>query len=57
MRRSVFRGQLGASGVFLVLSWTMLEKVHGVGTVRRWLYLAAEALRVNPGRRYIVLSL
>jgi hypothetical protein len=57
MGRSVRRGWLGASGVFLALMWIMLKKVLGVGAMRRWLYLAAKALGVGPARRCLVLSL
>jgi hypothetical protein len=34
-----------------------LEKVLGVGVVRRWLYLAAKVLGVGPARRCPVPSL
>jgi hypothetical protein len=34
-----------------------LQKVPGVGAVRRWLYLAAKALGVSPARRCLILSL
>jgi hypothetical protein len=34
LRRSVRRCRLGASGVFLALRWTTLEKVLGVGVMR-----------------------
>jgi hypothetical protein len=40
LRRSVHRGRLGASEVFLALMWTTLEKVLGVGAVRRCLVLS-----------------
>jgi transposase len=42
--------------VFLVLGWITLEKVLGVGAMRRWLYLAAMALRVSPARRWLYLA-
>jgi hypothetical protein len=35
----------------------LLEKVTEVGAVRRWLYLAAKALRVGPARHCLGLSL
>jgi hypothetical protein len=57
LRRSVHRGQLGAFEVFLALRWMTLKKVLGVGVVRRWLYLAAKALRVGPARHCFVVSL
>jgi hypothetical protein len=57
LRRSVRRGRLWASGVFLALRWVMLEKLLGVGAVRRWLYLAAKAIGVGSARRCLVLSL
>jgi hypothetical protein len=34
-----------------------LEKVLGVGAVRRWLYLATKALGVDHAKRCLVLSL
>jgi hypothetical protein len=34
-----------------------LEKVSGVGDVRRWLYLAAKVLGFSPTRHCLVLSL
>jgi hypothetical protein len=57
LRRSVRRGRLGSSGVFLELRWTTLKKVLGVGAVRRWLYLVANAPGVGSARRRLVLSL
>jgi hypothetical protein len=41
----------------LVLRWTTLEMVPGVGGVRRWLYLAAMALGVGLAKRCPILSL
>jgi hypothetical protein len=35
----------------------MLEKVLGVGAMRRWLHFAAKALGVGPARRCLVLAL
>jgi hypothetical protein len=44
-----FHGVQAYSEVFsLALGWTTLEKVPGVGVVRRWLYLHAKALGVGP---------
>jgi hypothetical protein len=52
-----FHGVLISSREFLALRWMTLEKVPGVGAVRRWLYLAAKALGISPAKRYLVLSL
>jgi hypothetical protein len=41
----------------LALRWVTLEKVFGVGAVRRWLYLAPKALGVGPAKHCLVLSL
>jgi hypothetical protein len=43
--------------VFLALKWTTLEKVLGVGVVRRWFYLAVKVLGVGPTRCCLILSL
>jgi hypothetical protein len=43
--------------VFLVLRWMTLEKVPRAGAVRRWLYLSAKVLGVDPARRCLILSL
>jgi hypothetical protein len=42
-------GVLIGSRVFLPLRWTMLEKVLGVGAVRRWFYLTAKPPHVGVG--------
>jgi hypothetical protein len=44
-----FHGILVCSRVFLLSRWTMLEKVFGVGAVRRWFYLAAKPPHVRVG--------
>jgi hypothetical protein len=44
-----FHGILIDSRVFLPSRWMMLEKVLGVGIVRRWFYLAAKPPHVGLG--------
>jgi hypothetical protein len=46
-----------SSRVYLALRWMTLEKVFGVGAVRRWHYLATRVLGVGPARRYLFPSL
>jgi hypothetical protein len=44
-----FHGILVGSRVFLPSRWTMLEKVLGVGIVRRWFSLAAKPPHMGLG--------
>jgi hypothetical protein len=57
LEKSVHRCRLRASGVFLALRWTTLEKVPGVSVVRHWLYLATKVLGVGPTKRCLIPSL
>jgi hypothetical protein len=42
-------GVLLGSRMFLALRWTTLEKVLGVGAMRRWLYMEAKPSYVGAG--------
>jgi hypothetical protein len=42
-----FHGVLLGSRMFWALMWMMLEKVLGVGAVRRWFYLATKPSHVG----------